>query len=237
MKICLKCGHENADETASCTRCGQSEFRNIAATTPMQLPASGLAITSLVLGIISTVAFFMCGGIIGIPAVICGHIALSRANRFPERYGGRGLAIAGLATGYVGIVITLVIMPAMLLPALARAKEKAQEIVCVNNLKQIGTAVRVWANDHNDTLPQNFMQVTNYLGSPICLICPVDPQHKRPAGGSGWDPANISYELLTPGMSLEEVKNKVIVRCPFHSNELMGDGTVRTLSRRSVNNK
>ena len=41
----------------------------------------------------------------------------------------------------------------MLLPALARAKQKAQRINCVNNLKQVGTAYRLWANDNGDRYP------------------------------------------------------------------------------------
>jgi len=42
----------------------------------------------------------------------------------------------------------------MLLPALARAKQKAQRISCVNNLKQVGTAYRIWENDNGDHYPQ-----------------------------------------------------------------------------------
>jgi hypothetical protein len=40
------------------------------------------------------------------------------------------------------------------LPALARAKQKAQRISCVNSLKQVGTAYKVWAGDNQDRMPQ-----------------------------------------------------------------------------------
>src|SRR6185436_13144219 len=111
----------------------------------------GLAVTSLVLGILSLVCF---GLITGIPAIICGHIAHNRARRSPERYGGAGLAVAGFVTGYVGLLMSL-LLPALLLPAFAKAKERAQSIHCMNNLKQVGLSFQVWAQDHDDQFPFN----------------------------------------------------------------------------------
>lgn len=65
---------------------------------------------ALVLGICSIV--FMCcyGGFpFGLAAVILGYIGLRNANENPMQYGGRGLAIAGIVTGVVGLLITVVI--------------------------------------------------------------------------------------------------------------------------------
>lgn len=79
----------------------------------MAPPTSGLAIASMVCGILSLFLCFCWGGIIGIPAVICGHMAMGQTGSQdpgqPPRMGGREMAIAGLIMGYLGIM-TFVIL-------------------------------------------------------------------------------------------------------------------------------
>jgi prepilin-type N-terminal cleavage/methylation domain-containing protein len=51
------------------------------------------------------------------------------------------------------VIAIIAILAAMLLPALAAAKRKAQKINCVNNLKQVGLAFRIWEGDNGDKYP------------------------------------------------------------------------------------
>ena len=53
------------------------------------------------------------------------------------------------------VIAIIAILAAMLLPALAAAKKKAQKINCVNNLKQVGLAFRIWEGDNNDKYPMS----------------------------------------------------------------------------------
>ena len=162
----------------------------------------GLAVLSFVLGICS---FVLClSAITGIPAIICGHVAQSRAKRFPQQYGGAGFAVAGIILGYVSILFSLVVL-GLLLPALAKIKQNGprwqgrppwqgqiQRVDCQNNLRQIGLSFKVWALEHNDQFPFN---VSTNQGGTLELCKP---------GPDGFD-ANavahfriISKELSTP---------------------------------------
>src|SRR5690348_1441616 len=91
---------------------------------------SGLAIWSLVLGILGLVLLFGCIGILfAIPAVICGHMAYGRIKRSGGTLGGDGMAMAGLITGYITIglgVFLIPLMAAIAIPNFVRARDTAQ---------------------------------------------------------------------------------------------------------------
>src|SRR5438105_8620974 len=66
------------------------------------------------------------------------------------------LLVAAVRTGFKGAVMVLLlfavvaVLAAMMLPALSRAKSKAQRISAMNNLKQIGLAARTWSLDNGE---------------------------------------------------------------------------------------
>src|ERR1039457_2781465 len=70
-------------------------------------------------------------------------------NSTPRHFTRQGFTLVGLLI----IIAVLAILAAMLLPALASAKRKAQRINCVNNLKQDGLAFRLWEGDNGDKYP------------------------------------------------------------------------------------
>ena len=119
------------------------------AAPPMPAKTSGLAVTSLVLGILG---MFTCG-ITALFGLILGVMAMVKAKQ-PGRgaSGGSGLALAGVIVSAI-FLLMIPIFAAMLLPALAAAKQKAQTINCVNNEKQLAIAVRMYSEDHTNQLP------------------------------------------------------------------------------------
>jgi Domain of unknown function (DUF4190) len=70
-----------------------------------------LATISMILGIIAVLIGCCYGGIpLGAGAIITGVIALNNEKSDPTKYGGRGLAIAGIVTGAVGFSISILII-------------------------------------------------------------------------------------------------------------------------------
>ena len=56
------------------------------------------------------------------------------------------------------VIAIIAILAALLLPALAAAKARAKKIACANNMREYGMAIRIYANDFNDNLPDTFSQ-------------------------------------------------------------------------------
>lgn len=136
----------------------------------------GLAVWSLVLGILAIVLCII-GPLFGIPAVICGHVALGRIKRAAGGLTGQGPAVAGLVMGYMSIVMIPVIalLAAIAIPNFVRARDTAQMNACINNLRIIDAAKQQWALEKgkgsSDTPTTG--DISPYLGSnqgmPVCL--------------------------------------------------------------------
>jgi hypothetical protein len=82
-------------------------------------PRQGLAIASLALGV-SGILCMGVGGVVPLVAIVLGFVALSRVARNPGQYGGRGLALGGIATGGAGLALALVFWGLLLLGSAKR---------------------------------------------------------------------------------------------------------------------
>ena len=110
----------------------------------MRPQSSGLAVASLILGLVGIVFCF--GPLAGIPAVICGHKAQSRIKHSGGTLTGAGMALAGLITGYISIAMIVVIgmLAAIAIPNFVKARHAAQQNQCRSNMKSIQGVKEVW---------------------------------------------------------------------------------------------
>lgn len=70
---------------------------------------SGMAVASLILGVLGILsAFFLIGGLLGLIALILGLVALGKIKR--GLAGGRGMAIAGIVTGVIALLLSIVVV-------------------------------------------------------------------------------------------------------------------------------
>ena len=111
------------------------------------------------------------------------------------------------------VIVLLLVVAALLLPALAKAKIRGGPN-CVNNLKQIGLAYRIWAGDNNGKYPMqvsvtnggtmelangrnawiNLFVMSNELSTPKLLYCPADNNHVRATNfTTDFNNSKISY--------------------------------------------
>jgi len=124
-------------------------------TNPPPLPnaappkTSGLAVTSLVLGILG---LFTCG-ITAFLGLIFGIVGLMKIKGSGGTLSGGGMAIAGIVISGVFLLLMPFISLAMLLPVLAGAHERARTINCVSNEKQLALAVQIYSGDNANHFP------------------------------------------------------------------------------------
>src|ERR1017187_8902413 len=144
-------------------------------------------------------------------------------NSSPRHFSRQGFTLVGLFV----IIAVIAILAAILLPALASAKRKAQRINCVNNLKQDGLAFRIWEGDNGDKYPRavstnkggtmeyaedgnafrHFQVMSNELSTPKILICPADDRTAA-ASFARLKNQNVSYFV---GLDATEVRPQMLL--------------------------
>lgn len=102
-----------------------------ASTTP---PNSGKAIASLVLGLISPLLFVL-AFLAAIPAVVLGHIARAEIRRSEGKLRGSGMAFTGLVVGYISLALMAVVLAAIVIPNLVRARIDANQSAAVATMR------------------------------------------------------------------------------------------------------
>ncbi|MFB3890906.1 MAG: DUF1559 domain-containing protein [Phycisphaerae bacterium] len=119
-------------------------------------------------------------------------------------------ALAGFTLIELLVVIAIIaLLLSILVPSLSKAREMARRVICMNNERQMGTAVQVYANDNIEYVPPLEVWVSNASGS-LCwwwedFIQPYfDTDAKRSTTSNGWgesigcQPADGNYDRNWP---------------------------------------
>jgi type IV pilus assembly protein PilA len=179
--FCAKCGAALLENDQFCGRCGAPTVAQSAPTAaPATLPieageTSGKAIGSLITGIFGLLLFPA-----AIVAIILGHISRSEIRKSNGRLQGAGMALTGLVFGYCGIaVIPILIIAAIAIPNLLRARIAANESSAVGSIRTLNTA----QISYNSAYPTvGFAPMLSNLGGTSCAppsstgACLIDTQ-------------------------------------------------------------
>ena len=239
----------------ACTRCGQpfalspggAAFASPASPMPQVAYASGahaksnpLALASLICGCLLCIPFAP-----GLAATITGWLGMRRAK--DPAVTGRGFAIAGLVLGilnllgwtaYFGLIF------AVMVPSLGRSRETANRVKCASNLRQLGLAMQLYANENREAYPDTLEHLLHSQDiTAHVYVCPSSNDTVA-AGANAQAIVNdmaggghVSYVYAGKGLTSQSPADAILAYEPMtnHSgdgtNILFGDGHVEFVTK------
>jgi prepilin-type N-terminal cleavage/methylation domain-containing protein len=136
------------------------------------------------------------------------------------------------------VIAIIAILAALLLPALAAAKRKAQRINCISNLKQVGIAFRLWEGDNGDRYPMAvstlkngaqeriyssagnatggygltnvFTVMSNELSTPKILYCPSDNNRTATTNFTALNSDSLNMSYFVCGDAIETYPQMIL---------------------------
>ena len=158
---CAECGFVGSSDLGHCKACG-AQFSQ------PDGQKSGLAIFALIVGIISFLTFGLLG-VGAITGIVVASIAMSRVKRDPWKYGGRGMAIAGLVLSITSLVslVPVGIIAAIAIPNLLASRMAANEGFAIHSVGTIAQAEEMYYLNFNKYATLDELGRADYVDSTL----------------------------------------------------------------------
>jgi hypothetical protein len=184
---------------------------------------SGLAVASLVLGVLGFCTF----GLSALVGLILGIVGLSRISAGGGRLRGKELAIAGIVVSGV-CLSSLPMMAGIAIPAFSAARGRANLMKSSVQARLIATSAAAWSDGHGGRWPGDIGMLLIGDGveplSPKLLLCPgtctrvpEDYASMTPAQVRAWAQANSGYILVDPGQASVGAAAMVVLQKPEYA--------------------
>jgi len=155
------------------------------------------------------------------------------ANRMSLPTGSARRAFGFTLIELLVVIAIIAILAAILFPVFAKARGKARQSSCLSNMKQLGTAITMYADDYDETLPMSYYYVNGatsangyvqwsglvmpYVQNMGIFVC---PQHAV----KGWAPTCFTTPPVEPPAgqtSLRPLMDRQAYRLSYVANELL----------------
>ncbi|HVU08494.1 MAG TPA: prepilin-type N-terminal cleavage/methylation domain-containing protein [Verrucomicrobiae bacterium] len=127
------------------------------------------------------------------------------------------------------VIAIIAILAAMLLPALAKAKQKAQAVQCMNNLKQLTLGWIMYSGDNGDALAQSGGQAYDVLYLPNQYTIAGDPHNMWVYGDMSQSSPSTNLTMIQLGLIYPYIKNTGVYKCPADNKQQPGLAAGTTL--------
>ncbi len=140
------------------------------------------------------------------------------------------------------VIAIIAILAAILFPVFAKAREKARQTACLNNMKQLGLGLMQYVQDYDEAYPSGFPwteQIAPYVKSTAVFVCPSQPKPTHMWVGGMTFPTSFgfNYNMMGSSQAASVKPASTIAMCDMGAfAEIPGDVNTPAVNVNSIQN-